>query len=170
MSLVARITALAQAIGADFKALGTAARKNTGTSGDAVPLLNGANTWSALQSFGVAKAKVIHFADGGYFNAGNSGAANTINFANGHKQLVTLTANCTITLTAPGPGNYQLLLLQDATGGRSVTWAVPSPGSVLYVGSALAPPIYTAANGWTVVSIFWDGASAFLAASKVNAA
>lgn len=30
--------------------LGTAANKNTGTSGDAVPLLNGANTWSATQT------------------------------------------------------------------------------------------------------------------------
>jgi hypothetical protein len=36
--------------------LGTAAAKNTGTNGDAVPLLNGANTWSASQSVqGVVK-------------------------------------------------------------------------------------------------------------------
>lgn len=34
--------------------LGTAAVKNTGTSGDAVPLLNGANTWAATQTFSVA--------------------------------------------------------------------------------------------------------------------
>ncbi|EPG2867385.1 phage tail protein, partial [Pluralibacter gergoviae] len=31
--------------------LGSAALKNTGTSGDAVPLANGANTWSAKQTF-----------------------------------------------------------------------------------------------------------------------
>lgn len=31
--------------------LGAAAVKNTGTSGDAVPLLNAANTWSAAQTF-----------------------------------------------------------------------------------------------------------------------
>ncbi len=31
--------------------LGTAAVKNTGTSGDALPLLDGANTWSASQTF-----------------------------------------------------------------------------------------------------------------------
>jgi hypothetical protein len=37
-------------IGAWLAALGTAAFKNTGTSGDAVPLLNAANTWSATQS------------------------------------------------------------------------------------------------------------------------
>ncbi|WP_422383285.1 hypothetical protein [Roseibium album] len=32
--------------------LGTAAQKNTGTSGDAVPVLNAANTFSAAQTFG----------------------------------------------------------------------------------------------------------------------
>lgn len=32
-------------------ALGTAATQNTGTSGASVPLLNGGNTWSALQTF-----------------------------------------------------------------------------------------------------------------------
>jgi hypothetical protein len=39
-------------------AVGTAAAQNTGTSGGSVPLLNGANTWSALQtlSLGVAGA------------------------------------------------------------------------------------------------------------------
>ena len=31
--------------------LGTAAFKNTGTSGNTVPLLDGANTWSAIQTF-----------------------------------------------------------------------------------------------------------------------
>lgn len=31
--------------------LGTAAYKNTGTSGNTVPLLDGANTWSAIQTF-----------------------------------------------------------------------------------------------------------------------
>lgn len=34
--------------------LGTAALKNTGTSGDAVPLLNAANIWSARQTIGAA--------------------------------------------------------------------------------------------------------------------
>ncbi len=33
--------------------LGTSATVNTGTSGATIPLLNGANTWSALQTFGV---------------------------------------------------------------------------------------------------------------------
>jgi len=36
--------------------LGTASAKNTGTSGDAVPLLNAANTWSALQTLSAGLA------------------------------------------------------------------------------------------------------------------
>jgi hypothetical protein len=36
--------------------LGSAATQNTGTSGATVPLLNGANTWGASQSFGVVTA------------------------------------------------------------------------------------------------------------------
>jgi len=152
--------------------LGTAASRNIGTSGANVPLLNAANTWAAGQTFSLpASAKVVHFGAGGYFNAGNSGSAKTIDFANGQKQVVTLTANCTLTLTAPGPGNYQILLAQDATGGRSVTWAAQG-GIVVFVGSAAAPAINTSVNGYTMVSLFFDGVTngnAWLAAAKVNA-
>lgn len=40
--------------------LGTAAVQNTGTSGANVPLLNGANTWGATQSFGLVNADVAN--------------------------------------------------------------------------------------------------------------
>lgn len=42
-----------------FIGLGTAAFKNTGTSGDAVPLLDGANTWSGVQIISVAAAGTV---------------------------------------------------------------------------------------------------------------
>jgi hypothetical protein len=99
------------------------------------------------------------------YSAGNSGAAVTVNFANGQKQSLTLTGNATVTLQFPGVGNYQLLLTQDATGSRTVTWS----GVSRYVGSATAPAINTTANNSTVVSIYFDGTNAWLAASKVNA-
>jgi len=105
----------------------------------------------------------VHFAN--QLVTGNSGTATTINFSAGQKQALVLTANCTISMTFPGVGNYQLLLAQDATGGRTVTWA----GSVQYVGSATAPAINTVANSYTMVSIYWNGNAAWLAASKVNA-
>lgn len=41
---------------ADVSGLGTAAVKNTGTSGNTVPLLDGANTWSAVQTFNAGQA------------------------------------------------------------------------------------------------------------------
>jgi hypothetical protein len=46
---VTSLSALATAMG-----LGTAATQNTGTSGATIPLLNGANTWSAGQTFSSA--------------------------------------------------------------------------------------------------------------------
>ena len=39
--------------------LGTAATVNTGTSGATVPLLNGANTWSGIQTFGTANGVFV---------------------------------------------------------------------------------------------------------------
>lgn len=98
-------------------------------------------------------------------DAGSSGATKTIDFTNGQKQKLLLTANCTVTLAFPGVGNFQLLLTQDATGNRSVTWS----GVSRYVGSATAPAINLTASSSTVVSIYYDGTSAWLAASKVNA-
>lgn len=108
-------------------------------------------------------ADVVKFA--GQVNAGNSGTAVTVDFVAGQKQALTLTGNATVTLAFPGVGNYQLLLAQDATGSRTVTWS----GVSRYVGSATAPAINTAANSSTMVSLYYDGTSTWLAASKVNA-
>ena len=99
------------------------------------------------------------------FNAGNSGTAVTLNFANGQKQRLTLNGNATITLSFPGVGNYQVILVQDATGSRTVTW----PGTAAYVGSASAPAINATASGETIVSIYWNGSKAYIAAAKVGA-
>jgi len=79
-----------------------------------------------------------------FFDAGNSGAAKTIDLANGNVQKITLTASCTITLTSPASGAFRSLLLyvfQDGTGSRTITW----PGSVKW-GTAGAPVLSTAAG------------------------
>jgi len=86
-------------------------------------------------------------ADGGgekYFDAGNSGTAKTLDLANGNVQKLTLTGNCTLTLTSPATGAYRSLLIyvfQDSTGSRTITW----PGSVSW-GTAGAPTLSTAAG------------------------
>lgn len=98
-------------------------------------------------------------------NAGDSGASKTVNFATGQKQTLKLTANTTITFSFPGVGNYQLRLVQDATGGRTAAIA----GTVKVVGAPTLPPINTVANGETFVTIFWNGSTAYLAVARVDA-
>jgi hypothetical protein len=61
----------------------------------------------------------------------NTSTAYTIDLTNGSVQILTLTGNCTFTFPAATAGrSFFLLLKQDATGGRTVTWpaAVKWPG------------------------------------------
>lgn len=89
----------------------------------------------------------VNVSNGGgetYFDAGNSGTAKTLDLANGNVQKLTLTGNCTITLTGPSAGAYRSMLLyvfQDGTGNRTITW----PGSVHW-GTAGAPTLSTTAS------------------------
>lgn len=54
---------------------------------------------------------------------GNSGAAETVSWANGNIQTLTLDANCSVTLSNPKEGaSYALYLTQDGSGSRIVTW------------------------------------------------
>jgi len=66
---------------------------------------------------------------------------------------VTLTAACTITLPLPSkPGEVKtVVLVQDGTGGRVVTWAETSPATLTWVGAA--PVLQTAANKIDVVKL-----------------
>lgn len=62
--------------------------------------------------------------------------------------VVTLTANATLTFPAAAAGRqFTLILRQDATGGRTVTW----PGTVLWPGGA-APTLTVAANKYDVLT------------------
>lgn len=105
------------------------------------------------------------------YDNGNSGAADTVTFSNGQKQKITLTANTTLTITAPAAGdvgNYQLRLIQNAAGGSTVTWSGLSASR--WLSSATAPAINAASNGETIISLFWDGANFTQSASNVGAA
>lgn len=90
------------------------------------------------------KVNVINGGGETYYDNGNSSTAATLDLALGNVHKLTLTANCTITLTGPATGAYRsmlILLFQDATGSRTVTW----PGSVKW-GTAGAPTLSTGAN------------------------
>lgn len=72
----------------------------------------------------------------------NTGTAYTINIANGTVQILTLTGNCTFTFpTATSGKSFILLLKQDGTGSRTVTW----PAAVKWP-SGTAPTITSTAS------------------------
>jgi hypothetical protein len=73
-----------------------------------------------------------------------SGAAATLNLANGNIQDLTLTAACTLTFSgsvAAVACSFTLIARQDATGSRAITW----PASVEWAGG-VAPTISTVAS------------------------
>jgi hypothetical protein len=72
----------------------------------------------------------------------NTSTTYTIDLADGSVQILTLTGNCTFTFpTATAGQSFILLLKQDGTGGRTVTW----PASVEWPG-ATAPTITSTAS------------------------
>ena len=97
------------------------------------------------------------------YDAGNSGSALDINWDNGPVQKVTLTANATLTFLNPNPGSsYTLILIQDGTGGRSVTLNGFDFGDN-------TPTFNTGIGKKNVVSALHDG-SEYLAAFAVKGA
>lgn len=93
----------------------------------------------------------------------SSGTTETLDLATGNIHDVTLTDNCTFTFAGAtnGVGCYLTLILrQDSTGGRTVTW----PASVAWP-DATAPTLSTAANDVSILSfltrdggVTWFGA------------
>ena len=82
----------------------------------------------------------------------NSGAAITLDLTNGTVQIITLTANTTITMpTATSGKSFIMFLRQDATGGRTVTW------STVKYPSGIAPTITSTASKQDIYSFFADG-------------
>jgi hypothetical protein len=72
----------------------------------------------------------------------NTSTAYTIDLANGTVQILTLTGNCTFTFpTATAGRSFIMLLKQDGTGSRTVTW----PSAVKWP-SATAPTITATAS------------------------
>jgi hypothetical protein len=88
------------------------------------------------------------------YNNGNSTATATINWPNGNKQKITLTAaTVTLTFTSPGViGNFILEVVQDGSGGRTVVW----PAAVKWPGGS-APSLTGSIGAVDVVSFFYNG-------------
>lgn len=84
----------------------------------------------------------------------NTSTAITVSLANGTVQILTLTGNATITMPTAGAGkSFIIVLRQDGTGSRSVTWSTVNwPG-------ATAPTVTGTASKQDIFSFFSDGTS-----------
>jgi hypothetical protein len=81
----------------------------------------------------------------------NSSTAITIALTNGTVQIITLTGNATITMpTATSGKSFIMLLKQDGTGSRTVTWS-----TVKWAGGT-APTITSTASRQDILSFFSD--------------
>ncbi len=107
------------------------------------PSASTSTTGYALNHDGVVETITAH---------GNLGAAATFfSSGTGNLHTGTLNANCTFTFAAVTSGkacSFTMLLTQDATGSRTVTW----PGSVVWQGSA--PVLATAAASVDILTFF----------------
>ena len=84
----------------------------------------------------------------------NTGTAITVSLANGTVQQLTLTGNATITMpTAAAGKSFVIMLKQDGTGSRTVTWS-----TVVWPGGT-APTITSTASKQDIYSFFSDGTS-----------
>ncbi len=88
------------------------------------------------------------------YDNGNSGTSKAIDWRLSNHQKVTMTGNCTFTFTAPSKaGMYSLRIIQDATGGRTITLpTMKKPGGTAFTHS-------TAANSIDILSIYYDGSA-----------
>ena len=82
----------------------------------------------------------------------NSGTAYTIDLTSGNIYKLTLTGNCTFTLSNPPAsgkaGSLTLILVQDGTGSRNVTW----PASVKWP-NGNAPTLTTTASAVDIIQL-----------------
>jgi hypothetical protein len=107
----------------------------------------GSSSVNAVVNFGVGVASpAAKFDLGGDYkekvNTANSSTAYTINLSDGTIQFITLTGNCTFTFPTVAAGkSFMLLLKQDGTGSRTVSW----PAIVKWPG-AVTPTITATAN------------------------
>jgi len=91
---------------------------------------------------------------GDEYDNGNSGASFTIDWQVRRNQKLTLTDNCSLSFTDPaGPCNLILKLVQDGTGGRTVTW----PTSVKWPDGGTAPTLSSSANAVDIITFYFDG-------------
>ena len=124
----------------------------TADSSGNLELQNNGTTALSLQSGKVINPSVTNYTETAY--TANTSTAITVSLSNGTVQILTLTGNCTLTMPTAGAGkSFIILLRQDGTGGRSITWT-----TVNWAGGT-APTITSTASKQDIYSFFSDGTS-----------
>jgi hypothetical protein len=114
-------------------------------------MLNAVQTWASAQTFDAALIITDEVRETP--TVANTSTAYTIDITSGTLFDLTLTGNCTFTFpTATAGRQFTLLLKQDATGSRTITW----PSSVRWAAGS-APTITTTASKTDVISFVADG-------------
>lgn len=145
--------------------LGTAATVNTGTSGATIPLLNGSNTWSALQTFSgsttVLAATFPNIGETATISA--TAATGTINYDITTQSILYFTTNASANWTVNIRGNGSTTLNSLLSTGQAVTLAfLVTQGGTAFFNSAVQVDGTTSG-----VTTKWQGGSA-PAAGDIN--
>jgi hypothetical protein len=126
---------------------GTTGFSAAGTSGQ---ILTSAGTSAPTWTDTLTSKTFTNYTETAY--VANSSTAITLALTNGTVQIITLTGNATITMpTAVAGKSFLLLLKQDATGSRTVTW------STVKWPAATAPTVTSTASKQDIYSFFSDG-------------
>ena len=95
--------------------------------------------------------KVVDFQD-----EHNASASTTIDWREGQNQYYNIDSNDTLAFTDPdGPCHVQLRVIQDATGGRTITW--PTTGKAVKWPRKIAPTLSDGANEEDIFTFWYNG-------------
>lgn len=100
----------------------------------------------------------------GFYNAGNTGAALTLDWTNGRKQRCVLTGNVTFTLSNPTDGARYIIHIGTGAGSFTATW----PAAVLWPGGTAPTITATASKVDVIVLIYSSTTSKYYGAFSQN--
>lgn len=120
-----------------------------------------------LQANGSLTAGAVVVASGtgalstpGEFDAGNSSTTKTIDFTNGPAQKLTMTGNCTVTLSNGVAGQAYVLRTINGAGPYTLVFAAGKyPGGV-------APPLTAVNAAIDIFNIYFDGTNYYISAGQ----
>lgn len=141
-------------------AVGVGNSPSYGSSGNL--LISGGSAAAPSWSSTITNPTITNYVETPY--SANSGSSLTLDLANGTLQIITLTASCTFTFpTATAGKSFMMMLIQNGTGGWSVTW--PSVTNAVKWPGGTAPTITsTASKGdkyiFTADGTYWWGSNA----------